>query len=241
MDMTQLSAGGFTGFDWVVVALVGLLALAGIFRGFTQEALSLAGWIAAIIVVRLFHQDVTMWLAPRVGGEASGAIIAFLLLFFGTVMAGRLIAGAAGGLAKRSVLGPMDRLLGFGFGGLKGVILASGLFLLAQFSTGLFDPDETPPDWLIQSRSAPLLGLSANAMVGWVQELQDDKAGEGFGLPPGMAIPPGALPPGHPSIEEPFGGPQGAAPDAEGYSAEDRDALDRLLDEGAKKGDQVQI
>jgi membrane protein required for colicin V production len=224
----------FTGFDWVVVALVGLLALAGLLRGFTHEALSLAGWIGAAVVVRFFHEEVTGWLAPRVGGEASGAIIAFLLLFFGTVIAARLLAGTVGGAAKRSVLGPMDRLLGLGFGALKGVILASVLFLLAQFATGLFDDDRTPPDWLLQSRSAPLLALSANAMVGWVQTMQDkgpDSPASGFDLPPG-----------HPPVEGPFGAVPGEPVEAEpGYSPEDRQALDKLLDEAAKKGEQVEI
>jgi membrane protein required for colicin V production len=223
-----------TGFDWVVLTLVGLLALAGLMRGFTQEALSLAGWIGAAVVVRLFHEEVTGWLAPRVGGDAPGAIVAFLLLFFGTVIAARLVAGAVGGAAKRSVLGPMDRLLGLGFGALKGVILASVLFLLTQFATGLFDPDRTPPDWLMQSRSAPLLALSASAMVGWVNELQQGSDGApatGFELPPG-----------HPPIDEPFGPiPGQPAPEPPGYSREDREALDRLLDEGAKQGDEVEI
>ena len=229
----------FTGFDWVVVSLVGLLAIVGLLRGFTQEALSLAGWILGIVAVRMFHQPVTFWLAPKVGGEASGAIIAFLLLFFGTVIVARLIAGAAGGLAKRSVLGPMDRLLGLGFGALKGLILGSVMFLLAQFATGLFDPDQQLPDWLMESRTAPLLGLSADAMVGWVHELQDEKAeSRGFELPPGLVPPPGALPPGHPEIDPEFGAPT----DPEGgYSREDRRALDELLNEGAKSGDQVDI
>ncbi len=233
---------GFTGFDWVVVSLVGLLAFAGLMRGFTQEALSLAGWILGIVVVRLFHQDVTLWLEPRVGGDAAGAIIAFLLLFFGTVIVARIIAGLAGGFAKRSVLGPMDRVLGLGFGALKGVILSSVLFLLAQFSTGLFDPDQQLPDWLMESRTAPVLSLSADAMVGWVREMQDDKAG-GFSLPEGMTLPPGvfppgALPPGHPPLEQ---GPAGGPPDEGGYTAQDRQALDQLLEEGAKSGEQVEI
>lgn len=226
---------GFTGFDWVVLSLVGLLGIAGLLRGFTQEALSLAGWIVAIVVVRMFHQDATLWLAPRVGGDASGAIVAFLVLFFGTVIVARLIAGAAGGFAKRSGLGPFDRLLGLGFGALKGLILSSVLFLLAQFATGLFDPDQQLPDWLVESRTAPILSLSADAMVGWVQELQDDKA-SGFDLPEGMTLPPGVLPPGHPPLED----PEAAAAD-EGYTPEDRRALDALLDEGAKNGEQVEI
>jgi len=237
----------FTGFDWVVVSLVGLLGVAGLLRGFTQEALSLAGWIGAIVVVRLFHQDLTMWLGPRVGGDAAGAIVGFLLLFFGTVLAARLIAGAAGGLAKRSVLGPMDRVLGLGFGAVKGVILASVLFLLAEFGTGMFDPGRQSPAWLIQSRSAPVLRLAADTMVGWVRDMQEEQSGgfalpEGMTLPPGVfppgALPPGALPPGHPALP---GSPDAGAPDESGYSPQDRRALDQLLEEGAKNGEQVEI
>ncbi len=224
-----------TGFDWVVIVLVGLLSVIGLMRGFTHEALSLAGWIGAAVIVRLFHEDVTMWLVPRVGGDASAAIIAFLVLFFGTVIAAKLLASAAGGAAKRSVLGPMDRLLGLGFGGLKGVILASVLFLLTQFATGFFDPARSAPDWLANSKSAPLLALSANAMVGWVQEFQKDTAmggkdGGGAGF---------ALPPGHPPLEGPMAGP--APRDRGGYTQEDRQALDKLLEEGAAKGEQVEI
>ncbi|WP_199554875.1 CvpA family protein [Sandaracinobacteroides hominis] len=232
----------FTTFDWVVVTMIGLMAVAGLVRGFTQEALSLAGWIAAILVVRFFHEDVTMWLTPRVGGEASGAIVGFLLLFFGTVIAARLLAGAAGGFAKRSLLGPMDRVLGLGFGALKGLILASVLFLLTQFATGLFDPDKKPPEWLTHSRSAPLLALAANAMVGWVHDLQaEDGPQEGaLGFPPGVIppgmIPPGAMPPGHPPVPPGVGRPEG-----DGYSVEDREALDKLLEDGAKAGEEVSI
>lgn len=240
----------FTAFDWVVVALVGFLALGGLMRGFTHEAMSLAGWILAIVVVRLFHEQATNWLVPRTGGEPTAAIVAFIGLFFGTAFLARLAAGAAGGFAKRSLLGPMDRLLGLGFGALKGLILASALFLLTQFATGLFDVEQKPPEWLTESRSAPLLSLSANAMVGWVKEFDAKaEASAGLGLPPGMAIPPGvlppgavpprALPPGHPEVPPSYL-PPGAVPPGS-YSPEDRQALDKLLDEGAKSGEQVSI
>lgn len=231
MELSQT----LTGFDWVVIVLVGLLSLIGLLRGFTQEAISLAGWIGAAIVVRLFHENVTMWLVPRVGGDASAAIIAFLVLFFGTVIAAKLLANAAGGAAKRSVLGPMDRVLGLGFGGLKGVILASVLFLLTQFATGFFDPARSAPEWLTNSRSAPLLALSANAMVGWVQALQKETGvADGDGSGAGFA-----LPPGHPPLEDPMADPM--ARDPGGYTDSDRQALDKLLEEGAAKGEQVEI
>jgi len=214
----------FTIFDWVVVAILLLLAFGGLMRGFTQEAVSLAGWVLAVVVVRMFHQQLTLWLAPKTGGEASAATLAFILLFFGTALLARLAASFAGGAARRSPLAAVDRVLGLGFGAVKGLILASALFLMLQFSTGLFDPDRQPPDWLRQSRSAPLLALAADAMVGWVQTFSAASA------------PAAALPPGHPQMRPGYPGRN-----EQGYSRADREALDRLLQEGAKKGDQVEI
>ncbi len=214
----------FTIFDWVVVVILLLLGLGGLVRGFTQEAVSLAGWVLAVVVVRMFHEQFTLWLEPKLGGKAGAATLAFILLFFGTALLARIAASFAGGAARRSPLAAMDRLLGLGFGAVKGLILASALFLMLQFSTGLFDEGRQPPDWLRQSRSAPLLALAADAMVGWVQMLAAD------------STPAAMVPPGHPRMTPGWNGRN-----EQGYSRSDREALDRLLREGAKKGDQVEI
>lgn len=226
MDMLST----FTLFDWVVVGLLLLMAFGGLMRGFTQEAISLAGWVLAVVVVRIFHEQATLWLAPKTGGEASAATVAFILLFFGTALLARIAASFAGGVARRSPLAAMDRLLGLGFGAVKGLILAAALFLMLQFSTGLFDADRQPPQWLRESRSAPLLGMAADAMVGWVQTLDASPPAETTGQPADQ------LPPGHPQMA-----PNWPGRNEQGYSRSDRDALDRLLREGAKKGEQVEI
>lgn len=220
-------------FDWATAFAVALLAVGGFVRGFTSEALSLAGWVLAAVVVRLFHETTTLWLVPRIGNEALAAAIAFVLLFFGTAIAIKLLAGLAGSIARRSPAGPIDRVLGFGFGGLKGVLIMAAVFILAQFSTGLFDIERQPPAWLKDSRSAPVLTLAADTMVGWIQQLrQKDSPDRRAGNSPGF------MPPGHPGF-----GPQFMPParDEGGYSREDREALDRLLKEGARKGEQVDI
>lgn len=222
-----------TPFDWATALVVLLLAVGGLLRGFTSEALSLAGWVLAAVVVRLFHKAVTLWLMGRVGSEALAAAIAFVLLFFGTVLVVRVGAAFAGSMARNSPAGPIDRVLGFGFGGLKGVLVMSAIFVLAQFSTGLFDINREPPRWLRDSRSAPVLALAADTMVGWIRELRQ----RGFGADADALAPPMTLPPGHPGF-----GPQFQPPaDEGGYSRKDREALDRLLNEGARKGEQVDI
>ncbi len=239
MDTAQQTALALTGFDWIVVALVGLLAVQGLARGFTVELVSLIGWVAAILVVRLFHEDLTNWFLPKTEGAASAAIVAFVLLFFGTVLAARTGATLIGGAARMGGLGSVDRTLGLGFGALKGVILATALFLVLKFATGYFEPEREPPSWLTQSRTAPFLSLAGDAMVGWARRLAATEEERATMAPP-PGFPPGLrLPPGHPSLD-PFGVP-GRVPDRGGYSPEDRRALERLLEEGAQRGDEVEI
>ena len=46
-----------TWFDYALIAVVGLSALVGIWRGLVREVFALAGWIAAIVVAMLFAGD----------------------------------------------------------------------------------------------------------------------------------------------------------------------------------------
>lgn len=214
---------GLTGFDYVVLAIVGLFLLAGLARGFVAESLSLGAFLAAAIAVRLFHEPVTGWLEPRTGGEASAAIVAFLLLFFGVLLAGRLIAGVAGRATRSSAIGAFDRLAGGGFGILKGLVLATVLFMTVRFATGFFDSRRQSPEWLTASVSAPFLDFAGSQMINWLEEARDS------GFP--------TLPEGHPPIGSgPFGGPPGEAlPGARpepGYAPEANRRLEELIEKG---------
>lgn len=195
-------AAELNSFDYIVLGSIGLFAVLGLWRGFTQEVLNLGAWLAGAVAVRFFHESLTIWLQPKIGGEAGAAILAFFILFLGVMLVVRIAAGLAGGVARRSALGPVDRVLGLGLGAIKGVILVAAAFLLMQFATGILQPGHVTPDWVVKSRSGPLLAFTADAMVGWVQDLRD--------LSP---------------AEEPVA----AADNQGGYTLEDREALDRLL------------
>lgn len=192
-----------TGFDYVVLGGIAIFALLGLMRGFVQETLNLGASVAGAVAVRFFHKIVTMWLATRTGNETIAAIAAFLLLFVGVMLAVRMAAALAGGWTRRTVLGPVDRVLGLGLGAIKGVILVSAAFLLIEFGTGILDPGHRTPEWMAKSRSAPLLAFTSDAMVGWVRDLRN---------PEGASVAAGAEQQG-------------------GYPEQDRRALDRLLDQ----------
>src|SRR3546814_18930413 len=61
----------------------------------------------------------------------SSDLLAFVLITGVTWFGGRMVANALGRRTRNSIVGPVDRALGFGFVALKGLILASLLFLLA--------------------------------------------------------------------------------------------------------------
>ena len=67
------------------------------------------------------------------------------------------------------MLGPLDRVLGFGFGALKGLIGATLLFLLANLGTDtVYGGGSTRPEWMRSSQTFPLLNASSRAIVDFV-------------------------------------------------------------------------
>lgn len=159
-----------TAFDFIVLILVVLAALGGLARGFVGEISSLMAWVAGIAAVRFFHAQGKAVFLPYVSSEASAAILSFVALFLLAFLAVRVIGGGISRGTKASLVGPIDRVLGLGFGAAKGVIAASLLFLLANLGFDTLDPGLPPPEWLNKARTAPTLAMVSKAMVDFVEE-----------------------------------------------------------------------
>ena len=159
-----------TALDIFVILLLGGAALIGFVRGFTHEVLSLLAWIAGIAALKLFHTPLQERLLDSVGTQAAASVLAFALLFLPAYIAVKLFARAVGGKARRSLLGPVDRLLGGGFGMLKGLMGATLFFLLANLATDMvYGGDADRPGWMTTSRTYPLLNATGRAVVDWVE------------------------------------------------------------------------
>lgn len=201
-----------TAFDVVVLLAVAIAALAGLARGFVGEIVSLFAWIAGIAAVRLFYTPAKVAATTATGTEAGGAILAFVGLFLVAFIAVRLAGGRLSAGARSSVIGPVDRALGLGFGAVKGVLGAALLFLLLNLVFETIDPGEPPPEWLAGARTAPTLAMVSKAMVDFVEERR-------------------RVPHDSAEVVNPHGR---AGNDGSGYDDADRSALDKLLDEQEK-------
>jgi membrane protein required for colicin V production len=162
--------GGLTALDVIVLLLVGGGLTIGFLRGFVTEVLSLAAWIAAIVALKFLHAPATALLETMVGTRGGAAVFAFALIFLVIFIGTRMLARRVGGYTRSSLIGPVDRVLGAGFGALKGLIGATLLYLLANlvYDTA-FGRLADRPDWMAQSRTYPLLNASGRAIVDFVE------------------------------------------------------------------------
>ncbi len=156
---------------FVFLLLIGGAAV-GFVRGFVHEVISLLAWIVAIAMLKLFHGQLSSGIAGSFGSSsAAAAVIAFALLFLPSFLLVKLLARSVGGRTRRSpVLGPVDRILGGGFGALKGLLGATLFFLLANLATDMvYGPTADRPGWMVSSRTYPLLNASGRGIVDWVE------------------------------------------------------------------------
>jgi membrane protein required for colicin V production len=160
---------GLTGLDIAVLLGVGAAAALGWWRGFVTEVLSLLAWVLVVFALKALHTPLTTALTGIVGTSSGAAILAFALIAGVAYFGGRVLARAMGRRTKQSILGPLDRAMGFGFGALKGLILASLAFLLLVLVYDTIDGGpRLRPAWLTKSRTYPLLNATSAFVADFV-------------------------------------------------------------------------
>lgn len=163
-----------TGFDIAVLLIVGLAAATGFVRGFVHEILALCAWFFALFAIRYLHTPVTAFFDPMIGTESGAAVLAFAVLLLVPYAAVKLIAGWLGAKSRSSVLGPIDRVLGFGFGGVKGMIIVVLAFSVLMLGYDVTWGPEGRPTWITQARTYPFVNASSEALVTMIAERRED-------------------------------------------------------------------
>ncbi len=122
------------GFDWIIAAIFLVSILVGIFRGFIKESLSLVSWILAIWLAFNFcnqagefiHQYIEIP-APKFREWAG-----FALVFISTLFVFSVITYIVTKVFVRGPIKGIDRVLGLGFGGVRGAAIVVALLVVAK-------------------------------------------------------------------------------------------------------------
>jgi membrane protein required for colicin V production len=152
----------------VDIAVVVLLLLSGVFalmRGFVYEVLAMAGWIAAALAalwgVPVVRPYVHQYIASPTLGDIAGGVAIFLV----ALLSCSVLTHAISRRVQKSAVSSVDRSLGFAFGLVRGLVLASLCFLVV---TKLMAPAE--PQMLLTAKTRPLLAAGAQMIQSLVPD-----------------------------------------------------------------------
>lgn len=146
--------------DWVILAVLAISALISLKRGFVKEALSLAAWVLAFVVARMFSANLATLLAGTVETESLRWIIAFAVLFIGTVVIGALLSHLVVQFVHATGLTGTDRIFGMFFGLVRGLVILVAVVYGLQLTVA---PNDA---WWQESTIIPYLSTVAD----WAQK-----------------------------------------------------------------------
>jgi membrane protein required for colicin V production len=154
-----------TGLDYIFLFIISVAGIGGFLRGLAQEVFSLASWFLAVFAIHFLHLPLTSAFMGYRDGETSSALLAFALLLLVPYAAMKVIVNNVSKASESPILGPIDRVLGFGFGAVKGVLV--GLFAFSLLVLGYDDAwgYRGRPTWIVTARSYPTVDTFSRELV----------------------------------------------------------------------------
>ena len=138
--------------DWLLLAVLALSVAVGLWRGLVFEVLSLVGWVAAYIAAQVLAPVVAPMLPVGTPGGALNLGAAFAVVFVLALIVWALASRLVRLVIHATPLQLIDRVLGGGFGLLRGAVL-----LLAVVTVVAMTPASRTPAWQ-HSQGAAWLG-----------------------------------------------------------------------------------
>lgn len=158
--------------DLAMLAVIAFSALVGAVRGLTFEVLSLLGWVAAWFAGLWLGP----WLAPHLPIGAAGSplngIAAFACAFLVVLVLWGWGAGGVSALVGKTLLRPLDRLLGAVFGVARGVLVLLVLAMIVSYT-----PATASPAWR-GSHGAAWLDAILRELMPWVSPGSSQPGGQ---------------------------------------------------------------
>lgn len=166
--LQQLAGLGWL--DWTLLALLAVSVVVGLLRGFVFECLSLVGWVVAWFAAQWIAPELAPHLPVGAPGGALNLAAALTLSFVVTLVVWSLLAKLIRMALHATPLSLPDRLLGGGFGVLRGGVLllaVAAIVALTPAAQSALWRDSIGARWLGQTLQTlkPLLPEPAARLI----------------------------------------------------------------------------
>lgn len=120
--------------DWVIIAVLAVSLLLGLMRGLVREALSIISWIAAFWLAKQYCVPAGEYIAGIIDISESmfRVWVGYAAVFILTLLVLSIVSYVINKLLSSGGLKVFDRLLGTGFGFLRGVAITAILILVIK-------------------------------------------------------------------------------------------------------------
>ncbi len=137
--------------DALLLFIVTLSVIAGFRKGLSRQVIGLVSVVAAIVLGLWTYGLAGGWLASYISSRRAANFAGFGLVFCGVMLAGSLIGYLVHKVLKVTGLSFFDRILGAGFGVVRGTLISVALLLGIM----AFSAEGKPPESVVRSRVAP--------------------------------------------------------------------------------------
>jgi membrane protein required for colicin V production len=116
--------------DWILLAVIALTAIRASVRGFVKELFSVAAPVAGLGAALALYKPAGAFLKGRFGLEFIPEAVAFAAILVLGIVIVRIIASMLREGLEAANMEGVDRILGFCFGALEGLVVVAFLVLL---------------------------------------------------------------------------------------------------------------
>jgi len=147
--------------DVLIAAVIVISFVTSIIKGMTRELVGLVAVVTGILGALWWYPLPARHIEPYAKNMEVASFAGFVLIFCAFLFAGFLISKILASLVKATGVRWVDRLLGAGFGLLRGMLIAAALVLAIV----AFAPGKRPIESVAESRLAPTVLQCAKAIV----------------------------------------------------------------------------
>ena len=157
--------------DIIILVIIAASAIFGIFKGFVGQLVSIASLILGIWCAGKFTGQLSSYVKDWFSLEMAQQtlhIILFITIFVIAVIIAHFLGKGIESIIKLTMMGWLNRILGFLFGAMKAIIILSVAVCAINWINGTFDI--IPKDFLAKSRGYALLADFAKEFFPFLQK-----------------------------------------------------------------------